>query len=327
MTKSKKGFNTGLYGVIAGVLVAAILVGMTVFAFTTRYNAFSPEKVAQSYADTVVQTGDGYNALKVSLVSKNQKFGNFVINAYMAPYVNDNKGKKKGEKKIEQNKEIGTGSKKEAKLLDTVYNTMYDYYDELMKTVGLQNYDEFYSLYFAKLKEVRVAVLQDDYMDTDFMFSVFESNVQTYANKLTGTKKVLAADEKTVIQKASTGAYQELYGKKYKLTTTVTDTKELSADEVEAYVKGYKDRIVPIIQKSEAVADTLDDKKSEAMKSAFENLNVADSIEAVDECTIEVTNQNGDVVANTKVYVVRIGNSWYVDNSNTDTAPLYITIV
>mgnify|MGYP004456983351 FL=1 len=327
MTKSKKGFNTGLYGVIAGVLVAAILVGMTVFAFTTRYNAFSPEKVAQSYADTVVQTGDGYNALKVSLVSKNQKFGNFVINAYMAPYVNDNKGKKKGEKKIEQNKEIGTGSKKEAKLLDTVYNTMYDYYDELMKTVGLQNYDEFYSLYFAKLKEVRVAVLQDDYMDTDFMFSVFESNVQTYANKLTGTKKVLAADEKTVIQKASTGAYQELYGKKYKLTTTVTDTNELPADEVEAYVKGYKDRVVPIIQKSEAVADTLDDKKSEAMKSAFENLNVADSIEAVDECTVEVTNQNGDVVANTKVYVVRIGNSWYVDNSNTDTTPLYITIV
>lgn len=327
MTKSKKGFNTGLYGVIAGVLVAAILVGMTVFAFTTRYNAFSPEKVAQSYADTVVQTGDGYNALKVSLVSKNQKFGNFVINAYMAPYVNDNKGKKKGEKKIEQNKEIGTGSKKEAKLLDTVYNTMYDYYDELMKTVGLQNYDEFYSLYFAKLKEVRVAVLQDDYMDTDFMFSVFESNVQTYANKLTGTKKVLADDKKTVIQKASTGAYQELYGKKYKLTTTVTKTTELSEDEVKAYVKAYKDRVVPIIQKSEAVADTLDDKKSEAMKSAFENLNVADSIEAVDECTVEVTNQNGDVVANTKVYVVRIGNSWYVDNSNTDTAPLYITIV
>lgn len=327
MTKSKKGFNTGLYGVIAGVLVAAILVGMTVFAFTTRYNAFSPEKVAQSYADTIVQTGDGYNALKVSLVSKNQKFGNFVINAYMAPYVNDNSGKKKGEKKIEQNKEIGTGSKKEAKLLDTVYNTMYDYYDELIKTVGLQNYDEFYSLYFAKLKEVRVAVLQDDYMDTDFMFSVFESNVQTYANKLTGTKKVLAADEKTVLQKASTGAYQELYGKKYKLTTTVTDTKELPADEVEAYVKGYKDRVIPIIQKSEAVADTLDDKKSEAMKSAFDNLNVADSIEAVDECTVEVTNQNGDVVANTKVYVVRIGNSWYVDNSNTDTAPLYITII
>ena len=60
------------------------------------------------------------------------------------------------------------------------------------------------------------------------------------------------------------------------------------------------------------------------MKYEFENLDVAESIEAVDECTVEVTNQNGDVVASTKVYVVRIGNSWYVDNSNTDTAPLYI---
>ena len=325
MTESKKGFKAGLYGLVAGILCAAILVGMTVFAFTTRYNAFSPEKIAQSYADTIVQTGDGYNALKVSLVSKNQKFGNFVIDAYMAPYVNDNEGKKKGEKKIEQNKEIGTGSKKEAKLLDTVYNTMYDYYDELVKTVGLQNYDEFYSAYFAKLKEVRVAVLQDDYMDTDFMFSVFESNVQTYANKLTGTKKVLAADEKTVLQKASTGIYQELYGKNYKLTTTVTKTTELSGDEVKVYVDGYKDRVVPLAQKNESIANSLDDEKSKAMKAAFDNLNVADSIEAVDECTVEVKNQKDEVVATTTVYVVRIGNSWYVDNSNTDTTSLYIT--
>ena len=314
---AKKEFKAGLYGVAAAVLVAVVLVGLTVFAFTSRYNAFSPEKVAQSYADTIVQTGDGYNALKVSLVSKEQKFGNFVINAYMAPYINDGKD-------VKQNEIIGTGTDEEAQMLDTVYNTMYDYYEELMKTVGLQNYDEFYSLYFAKLKEVRVAVLQDDYMDTDFMFSVFESNIQTYADKLTGTKEKLAADEKTVIQKASTGIYQELYGKDYKLTTAVTDTKELSADEVEAYVTGYKNRVVPIAQKNEVLADTLDDKKSLAMKEAFDNLNVADSIEAVDECTVEVTNQNGDVVANTKVYVVKIGNSWYIDNSNTDTAPLYL---
>ena len=314
---AKKEFKAGLYGVAAAVLVAVVLVGLTVFAFTSRYNAFSPEKVAQSYADTIVQTGDGYNALKVSLVSKEQKFGNFVINAYMTPYINDGKD-------VKQNEIIGTGSDEEAQMLDTVYNTMYDYYKELMETVGLQNYDEFYSLYFAKLKEVRAAVLQDDYMDTDFMFSVFESNVQTYANKLTGTKEKLAADKKTVIQKASTGIYQELYGKDYKLTTAVTDTKELPADEVEAYATGYKNRVVPIAQNNEALADTLDDKKSSAMKEAFDNLNVADSIEAVDECTVEVTNQNGDVVANTKVYVVKIGNSWYVDNSNTDTAPLYL---
>lgn len=325
MAKTKKGFRAGLYGVVSGILVAAILVGMTVFAFTTRYNAFSPEKVAQSYADTIVQTGDGYNALKVSLVSKNQKFGNFVINAYMAPYVNDNSGKKKDEPKVEQNKAIGTGSKEETELLDQIYNTMYVYYEELMATVGLENYDEFYSRYFDMLKQVRVAVLGDDYMDTEFMFSVFESNVQTYSNKLTGTKKKLAADKKTVLQKETTGIYQEMYGKDYKLTTTVTNTKELSADEVKAYADEYKNRIQPLIEngKSKAAALANEDKK-EAMEQAFANLDVADSIEAVDECTVEVTNQKGDVVATVQVYVVRIGNSWYVDNSNTSTAPLYI---
>ena len=325
MAKTKKGFRAGLYGVVSGILVAAILVGMTVFAFTTRYNAFSPEKVAQSYADTIVQTGDGYNALKVSLVSKNQKFGNFVINAYMAPYVNDNSGKKKDEPKVEQNKAIGTGSKEETELLDQIYNTMYVYYEELMATVGLENYDEFYSRYFDMLKQVRVAVLGDDYRGTEFMFSVFESNVQTYSNKLTGTKKKLAADKKTVLQKETTGIYQEMYGKDYKLATTVTNTKELSADEVKAYADEYKNRIQPLIENGNSKAAALaNEDKKEAMEQAFANLDVADSIEAVDECTVEVTNQKGDVVATVQVYVVRIGNSWYVDNSNTSTAPLYI---
>lgn len=69
-TKEKKGFKAGLYAVIAGVLVAAILIGLTVFAFTTRYNAFKPEKIATEYIDTIVQSGDGYNAYKYSLVSK-----------------------------------------------------------------------------------------------------------------------------------------------------------------------------------------------------------------------------------------------------------------
>ena len=178
---------------------------------------------------------------------------------------------------------------------------------------------------FDMLKQVRVAVLGDDYMDTEFMFSVFESNVQTYSNKLTGTKKKLAADKKTVLQKETTGIYQEMYGKDYKLTTTVTNTKELSADEVKAYADEYKNRIQPLIENGNSKAAALaNEDKKEAMEQAFANLDVADSIEAVDECTVEVTNQKGDVVATVQVYVVRIGNSWYVDNSNTSTAPLYI---
>lgn len=316
---AKKQFKAGLYGVIAGILVAAILTGLTAFAFTSRYNGFSDEKIAQSYADSIVQTGDGYNALKISAVSKNQKFGTFVTNAYMTPYINDGKD-------IEQNKEIGTGSKEETELLDTIYNTMYDYFDELMKTVGLENYDEFYSSYFAKLKEIRVAVLQDDYMDTDFMFSVFESNVQTYADKLTGTEEKLAADEKTVLQEATTGIYQTTYGNDYKLTTTVESKKDLSSDEVKAYADGYKERITPIIENGKAKAETLSGDAKDNMIKAFENLDVSQDIKAVSVCTVSVTDDNGNKLASTDINVIKIGNSWYADNTNSDTSPLYLAI-
>lgn len=321
---AKKEFKAGLYGVAAAVLVAVVLIGLTVFAFTSRYNAFSPEKVAQSYADTIVQNGDGYNALKVSLVSKEQKFGSFVTNAYMTPYINDGKD-------VKQNEIIGTGSDEEAQLLDTVYNEMYDYFLELQSTVGLQNYDSFYSQYFAKLKQVRKDVIGDDYMDTDFMFGVFESNVQSYGNSLTGTQEKLAADEKTVLQEKTIGEYQKMFGEDYKFTTTVTDVKELDDSDVKAYAEEYKSRIAPLASSGETKANSFGledtDKKNTPktdMINAFNNLDVSDNFKAVDEVSVEVTLDDGTVVAKTTVYVVKIGNSWYVDNSNTDTAPLYI---
>ncbi|MGN1202795.1 MAG: hypothetical protein ACI4RF_05815, partial [Eubacterium sp.] len=80
-TKEKKGFRAGAYAVFAGVIVAVILVVLTIFAFTTRYTAFSPEKVAQSYTDCIVQTGDGYNAYKNTLVSKKMEYGEFITDA------------------------------------------------------------------------------------------------------------------------------------------------------------------------------------------------------------------------------------------------------
>ena len=52
-------------------------------------------------------------------------------------------------------------------------------------------------------------------------FSVFESNVSKYGKSLTGTEEELGADDKTVIQKATTGKYQEMFGKDYKFTATV----------------------------------------------------------------------------------------------------------
>lgn len=321
-TKEKKGFNAALYAVVAGVVVAVVLVLITIFAFTTRYTGFSADKVAQAYVDTIVQTGDGYNAYKNTLVSKNQKFGNFVINAYMLPYINEDAKKASF---------VGTGTDEEIAKTDEVYDTMYDYYVELLQKYGLDNIDAVFNDYFAKLSEVRKEVFGDEYMDTDFMFSVFESNVSNYGKSLTGTEKELGADDKTVIQEATTGKYQKMFGKDYKFTATVKESTPLSDSEKDAYVKEYKERIAPVAASGEAKAEKFglkDTDKKHTPKSdmigAFEKLDCSNDISAVTKCNVDVTLADGTVVASQQVYVVKIGKTWYVDNTNVDTSGLYL---
>lgn len=321
-TKEKKGFNAALYAVVAGIVVAVVLVLITIFAFTTRYTGFSADKVAQAYVDTIVQTGDGYNAYKNTLVSKNQKFGNFVINAYMRPYINEDAKKASF---------VGTGTDEEIAKTDEVYDTMYDYYVELLQKYGLDNIDAVFNDYFAKLSEVRKEVFGDEYMDTDFMFSVFESNVSNYGKSLTGTEKELGADDKTVIQEATTGKYQKMFGKDYKFTATVKESTPLSDSEKDAYVKEYKERIAPVAASGEAKAEKFglkDTDKKHTPKSdmvgAFEKLDCSNDISAVTKCNVDVTLADGTVVASQQVYVVKIGKTWYVDNTNVDTSGLYL---
>lgn len=331
--KEKKGLNLGVYAVVSGVIVAVLLVVLTIFAFTSRYTAFSPEKTAQYYADVIVQNADGYNAYKNTLVSKNQKFGNFVVDAYMTPYINTD---------AEQNEEIGTGSDKEAEMLNEVYSQMYDYYAELITANGMDNYDVVFSQYFAKLKEVRAAVIGDDYMSTDFMFGVFESNVDTYSKSLTGTDVEYEADGKTVKTEATVGKYQEMFGKDYKFTTTVTKSEALDDGELKAYIESYKERITPVATSGEAKADafglenTTKEKKilfikkteevntKDSFINAYAKLDCSEDISAVEECTVSVTLEDGTEVANVVIYVVQIGNSWYVDNTIVDTSALYL---
>lgn len=323
--KEKKGFRPGLYGVVSGVVIAAVLVIMTIFAFTTRYTAFSPEKVAQAYTDSVVQTADGYNSQKVTLIAKNQKHGNFIINAYMKPYINDGDDIKKADF-------VGTGTDEELKAIDTVYNTMYDVYVSLLSQYGYDNYDALYSNYFKALSETRKAVYGDEYMDTEYMFGAFESNVNTYAEYVAGAPEKLAADGKTVIKPAQSGAYEDIFGKDYKLTCQTVETKALSSDEVTAYLSDYESRIKPVVDGAEAKADAfgLTDTDDKAFKSdfvnAYANLDSSKDINAVDECTVEVKDQNGNVVASQKLYIVQIGKSWYVDNTNCDTSGLYFLV-
>ena len=323
-TKEKKGFRPVLYAIFSGVIVAVILVLLTIFAVTTRY------------VDTIVQNGDGYNAYKNTLVSKNQKYGDFIIDAYMAPYVNDGDDAKKADF-------VGTGNAEEDEKSNLLYNTMFDYYVQLVDQYGLDNYDAFYKAYFAMLKDKRAEIYGDDYMDTEFMFSVFESNVGTYGQLLTGTKEKIADDKVTILVPETTGIYQQIFGNDYKLTAEVVDEKELSGDEYTKYIADYTDRIANVANEEIATAqadafkleDTKYEKKilfikKEAEKNtktnyinAYKNLDFSKDISAVTQCTVSVKANGKDEVAKVTVYVVKIGNSWYVDNTNTDTSALY----
>ncbi|MBQ9517846.1 MAG: hypothetical protein IJR60_07190 [Eubacterium sp.] len=321
--KEKKSTRTGAYAVITSVVMAVVLVVITIFAYTTRYTAFSPEKTVQSYVDGIVQTGDGYNAYKTTLVSKSMKYGDFIIKGYMNAYVNDGDD-------VKQADFVGSGNDAEQKAIDSVYSQMYDYYIELLNTYTWDDYDSFFTKYFEKLAQVRHEVYKDEYMDTEFMFGALEANVQSYADSLTGTDEVLAADNKTVLSEATKGKYQEKFGDDYKLTTTVKEVKELSADETKAYIEAYKTSIKAIADSGAAKADALgvkdeDDNTAKTdMVDTFSSLDHSEEITAVAEVTCQVKDEKGKVDVEITVPAVKIGKSWYIDNTNLSTNPLYI---
>ncbi|MBO5495393.1 MAG: hypothetical protein J5964_06720 [Eubacterium sp.] len=317
INEKKSGFKPGVYAGVAIVVVAVVLVVLTVFSVKTKYTGFSDEKTAQFYVDTIVQNADGYNAYKQTLVSKNQKYGTFITNAYMAPYINDGEDVKQRE---------FASTDEEAEIKNPLYDEMYRYYVELITTYGWDDYDSIFSNYFEKLSQERKARYGDEYMDTEFMFGVFESNVSRYGMEVAGAEEELGQDNKTVVQQAITGKYQEMYGMDYTFTTAVTDIK--AVDDVETYKSALKERITPLATSGEAkaAAFNLDGEKKEAMVSAFEKLDSTDAITAVSECNIQVTLADGTVVAELPVYVVKIGSSWYVDNTNVDTSSLYLAI-
>jgi len=337
----KKEFKAGLYAVIVGIVLAVLLAALTVFAFTTRYTGFSGEKTAAQFVDTVVQTGDGYNAYKNTLLSVNKKlkYGDFIRRAYMRPFVNE---KDADGNDIPQAAFVGTGSAEEQEKIDEVYNTMYDYYVSLINEYGWDNYDAVFSNYFARLADVRKAVYGDDFMNYDYMFGAFEANVAAYGEYLAGAEEQLAADGKTVIKEASEGQYQKQYGADYRFTVSLREYTALSAEETQAYAAAFKERIAPVAAQGEAKAEefgiknTTSEKKilfitkteehndKDAMVDAFAKLDCADSITAVAKATADVMLDDGTVVATQEVYVVKVGNCWYVDNTNIDTTGLYL---
>jgi len=304
MAKENKKFNYGLYAVATFVVVTAVLVIITAFTFKSKYIAFYADKVAVNFTDTVMQSGDGYNAYKYTLASKSSKYGDFIREQYMYPMIYPNYNP--GDKVTDEMKKNGLSAderKSDATVNDDgtlagrLANEMYPVYEELMKNGGWDDYDTVYKTYFNKLLEVRKEIFGDDYMSDEVMFTALEANVKTYSNSLTGTEEELAADEKTVIQEKTTGLYQTRYGEDYKITATVKESE--AVEDVASFTA------------------SLDAAKLESYGIS------AEDISAVQKVTVECALEDGTVIVTQTVYEVKIGNTWYVDNLTTDTSAIY----
>lgn len=296
MTHNKeKFFNTKLYAIISCVAVAVFLILMCVVTFSSKYTAFYPDKLASAYVDTIVKTGDGYNAYKNTLVSKNVKYGDFIRENYITPVVERDiktEGKAYSDECFRGEKTLND----DGSLSGELTKRMYVVYEELINTYGWDDYDSIFSKYIEKLTAVREEIFGDKFFNDEVFFTAFEANVSQYGASLTGTEDVF--DENTGVQltEESEGLYEKTFGEDYSLTAAVV------ADEEYAYSEYIR------------ICDT--------KKHNIYGINT-DEIKEVRKITVEVKTDKNEQVAVCEVLTVKIGMSWYVDNTVTDTAALY----
>lgn len=298
---TEKEFNFKLYAIIVFFAVAASLVAITYTTYVSRYIALHPDRVAVNYVDTILQTGDGYNAYKNTVVSKNSKYGDFIRKNYMNPIIFRDAGygtatptdaltgynddSFKGEK---TKKDDGT-------LMGQLIDAMYPYYEELVSENGWDDYDLIFTSYLQKLTQVRKEIFGDDYISDEVMFTALEANVLSYGQKLTGTEDTFDENTGAQLTSKTEGVYQKLFGEDYKFTLSVNAVTEL---DLSVYLNSFN-------------AETFADYGISA-----------DDIKAAQEIDVDVTLDDDECIFIT-VTVVKIGQSWYVDNTLTDTSALY----
>ena len=302
MSDNKKEFNTKLYGIVSFVAVAAILATLCVTTFKAKYTGFHPDELAKTYVDTIVQSGDGYNAYKNTLVSKSDKYGDFIRENYIYPAIYRNTQYKTGDdisafegynnEKYMSDTTINDDGTLSGKLIDE----MYPFYEKIVADYGWDNYDYIFSNYICKLIEVRSEIYGDDYLTDEIFFTAFEANVAMYAAKLTGTEDTFDENSGVQLTYKSEGIYEKKYGEDYKFTANTTATTDV---DIETYKAAVDNELFKLYGVS------------------------ADDISQVNICTVDVTDKNGNVVTSCDVTVVKIGIAWYVDNTATSTASLY----
>ena len=302
MKKDTKEFNVKLYAVIVFAVMALVLFVIAFITFRSRYTAFDPEKVAVGFVDGIAHNGDGYDAYKVTLMSKNYKYGDYIREYYMYPVIYADAGYKPGDsrdglKGLNDESYMSEKSKNddgtlEGRLIDEMYET----YVQTLGTVGWDDYDGFFTEYFKVLVEKRKEIFGDEYMTDEIMFTALEANVKKYSEMLNGTDEKIDENTGVKISEERKGVYQTKFGDDCIIEVKATKTEDM----------------------------TLEDYKSatDAERLGTYKVSPDDISEAK---TVYVTSQYGDegTSVTIAVTVVKIGNSWYVDNCLTKTSELY----
>ena len=303
MAENKKSFNTKLYAVVVFFVIAALLATITVTTFKSRYNGFNPEKVAVAYAESIVNRGDGYNAYKNSLISKNYKYGNYIREYYMYPVIYSESNYAPGDdtdalKGFNDESFMSDKTKNDdGTLAGQLIDTMYPYFVELLeKNGGWDNYDVIFTEYFKKLVEVREEIFGDKYMTDEIMFTALEANVSSYGDSLTGTDEIIDENTDLKTSEKTIGLYEKKYGENYKVKC------------MPLYIMTHED------------LDAYKNSMDAAALSTY-GISTDDIVEAA-TVTVDVS-FNGQTVTTLEINVVRIGSTWYVDNTNTVTSELY----
>ena len=291
MANKEKTFNIKLYAVAVFFAVAAVLVLTCVFTFKAKYMAFHPDELARTYVDNIVQTGDGYNAYKNTIVSKNMKYGDFIRENYINPVVTAD-GKDYSSEEYMGEKTLSD----DGTLSGMLINEMLPVYETIIETYGWDDYDSIFSEYIKELVRVRKTIFGDEFFNDEVFFTAFEANVASYGKMLTGTDEVFDENTGVKLSEKTEGVYQKLYGEDYKIIC--------EAAEIEY---GYTDGWL-----MNAEEDLLSTYGVEA-----------DKISDVATVVVTVSLDGGEKLAECKVTLVKIGMSWYVDNLTTDTSDLY----
>lgn len=290
MANKEKGFNIKIYAVISFIAVAAALLVICVLTFNAKYTAFHPEKVAEGFVATIVSGGDGYNAYKNTVLSKNDKYGDFIRKNYIEPVVTRD-GKNYSDDSVKGEKTLGDDGSLSGELIEK----MYPVYEELINKYGWDDYDSIFSGYIERLIAVREELFGDSFFNDEVFFSTFEANVSRFSELLTGTDEVFDENTGVKLSDECKGIYEELYGEDYRFIIAAENIRE---------------------------EDTEDYKKTADTEKLLSYGVKVDDIDDVLTVTVKVS-ESDTVLAVIDVTLLKIGRSYYVDNTKTDTSALY----